>query len=95
MEGRKESEEEEKLTKKVEEIKRSLNKKAMELQKIDGKAKAIIDKKKIELTKSPDIFEEIASIGVRGQEIVVSIMDRFQEMRERTWKEYQSKEQKK
>ena len=79
--GRKESQKAEDMAKEIEKIEKSLNKKGLELQKIDGQAKAILDKKNIELTidKKNHVYEGIETLGLRNGSIVVTIVDRMSE----------------
>jgi len=72
--GRKEDEERQKLEE-------SINKRAMELQKIDGKATEILKKKNLELTIDPKnkVFEQMQGAALKDGKIVITIADRVQD----------------
>lgn len=73
LEGRKNNEKKEKLE-------TSINKAAMELQKIDGKAGKIIEKLDLKMEKTMDKFEMITQIALRDDKIEITIVDRIKEL---------------
>lgn len=72
QEGRKEDAERQRLEE-------SINKKGLELQKIDGKATKLLTKKNIKLERDLDkkVWEEITSAGLEDGKIVIQVSDKF------------------
>ena len=88
MEGRKEDAERQRLEE-------SINKKGLELQKIDGKAKKIMEKKDINLIKEGKVFEQIVSMGLEGNKVAVQIEDRVEEYVKALYKQMEKPEEEK